>query len=503
MNNLGYQKIEYEQELDLKKLLWELISQWKAILIVAVAFSLLVAGVKFISDRNTYRENLAQKTETEDKNRNLTVEERISTILGSLPPEEVSEVTFVLNQEEMIEQQRDYLNNSIWINVDPTNQRTLIIGYLLKSDEGVDINTIAAGYTSIMREEDFAKRIRSVISSDVNLDYIYEIFDSFCEGNIDGNTESAIFNVKVVLPEDVDVNEIEKIVDAKIVDAEVLLNTNIGKNSIRKITSEDRHVYNLNAVDRRKKTLDIINDLNTKVKNTKAAFSEQQKTAYGAVKTINDTLNAVGTDEEKQLVKDAVNEFDEPEFSAKYTLVGFILGVLLYVFCFVLSLILKGCVNGASDIEGYTNARLLGDVYYCSAKKTLLSKLLSSRIVDSIRYRNLPDSEIQVNRIGQSVEAVCNHADAKDILLMRITDADNPEQKKDVLHSIYDAIGKNGISNKELDISGELEERDFLQTDKTILIIGNDTKVSKLSKIMNLCRDYDINVLGSIYISEM
>ena len=503
MNNSGYQMTEYEQELDLKKILWELVSQWKAILIVAVVFSLLVAGGKFLSERNTYRENLAQKTDTEDKMSGLTAEERISTIIDSLPPDEVSDVIFVLNQEEMIEQQRDYLNNSIWINVDPANQRTLSIRYLLKSDEGVDINTIATGFTSIMREEEFAKKIRSKISSDVNLDYIYELFDFLCEGNIDGNTESAIFNVRVVLPEDADANEIEKLIDAEVVDAEVLLNTNVGENSIRKITSVDKHVYNLNAVDRRKKTLDIINDLSIKIKNAKAAFSEQQTAVYETVKTINDTVNAAGVDEENQLVKDAVDESEEPGFSVKYALLGLILGVFLYVFCYVLSLILKGCVNGTSDIEGYTNARLLGDAYYSSAKKTFLSKLLSSGIVDSIRYRDLPDFEIQVDRIGKSVEAVCKHANIKDLLLMRITDADNPEQKKDVLHSIYNAIDENGISNRELDVSGNFEERDFLQTDKTILIIGNDTKVSKLAKVMNLCRDYDMNVLGSIYISEM
>ena len=503
MNNSGYQMLEYEQELNIKKIIWELISQWKAILITAVICSLLVAGAKYMSDRNTYRDGLSQKEEREKQMTDLTAEERISTVFDSLSPEEVSDVKFVLNQESMIEQQQDYLNNSIWVNVDPANQRTLSIRYLLKTDESVDIGTISSGYYSILMKEAFAKKLRDIIDSDTKLKYIQELITAKNDGNVDGNTESSIFIVNVVLPDDSDAKEVENLIDAEFVDAEKFLNSNVGENSIQKLNSVDTKVYNLNAVDRRKKALDIINDLKTKVKNTKTAFSEQQTVAYEAVKTINDTMKVAETDEYDQQKKDTVSESEEPKFRKKYALLGLMLGVFLYACCYVLLLILKGCVNGASDIEGYTNARLLGDVYYSSEKKTFLAKLLSSDIVDSIRYRNLPDAETQVNRIGQSVEAVCKHAEVKDLLLMRITDADNPERKKDVLHSIYNAIDENGISNRELDVSGDFEERDFLQTDKTILIIGNDTKVSKLAKVMNLCRDYDMNVLGSIYISEM
>ena len=42
---------------------------------------------------------------------------------------------------------------------------------------------------------------------------------------------------------------------------------------------------------------------------------------------------------------------------------------------------------------------------------------------------------------------------------------------------------------------------DFVEIKKSV--IGDDTKISHLGKVAALCRDYDINLLGSIYFSEM
>ena len=95
------------------------------------------------------------------------------------------------------------------------------------------------------------------------------------------------------------------------------------------------------------------------------------------------------------------------------------------------------------------------------------------------------------------------HAKAEDISLIKLTDTDSVKAVKDAILSLTDFVGDKGINSNVLDAVGEFGEDDLLDIRNAVMVIGDDTKISHLGKVAALCRDYDINLLGSIYFSEM
>ena len=120
MNNNSYQQPEIE--INLKEVIWDLLEQWKAIIIVAFLMALFLSGLKFQRDLNTY--NTAQQERKRIAQSGKTAEERIDDVISSLPEDEVATVEFMVNQNEWIETEKEYLNKSILMNTNPVNQRT-------------------------------------------------------------------------------------------------------------------------------------------------------------------------------------------------------------------------------------------------------------------------------------------------------------------------------------------------------------------------------------------
>lgn len=486
-------KYPIEVEIDVFDILWKLLMQWKAILIACIITALLASGAKYLKDSKAYKSALSEAEQTLLSKNSITTEERIADILDSLSPDQASPLLFILEQQEMIGIQQEYLNNSIWINIDPASQRTVKVRYLLKADSNVDLQVLVDAYTARLRRESFITELREVIDPDAKLEYIYELVSSWGGTIADSDVSSTMFTIQIVLPEDVDSKEPLRIVDLAIKATEKDLSEKIGSHSIRKSYTEDMHTYSQGAVDRRTSIMNTINNLRNNIKNASSSLDEEQNKVLEEIKAIKSAAYS-GTEEIN------VDSLKTPGFSKKYALIGFILGVILYAGIYSMLIIFKKNTLSASTVQSSTGVRMLGDIYMTDESSTL-RKLLTSKRIMKWRYGTKLNKDNQIDAISSKINSICSHQDIKSpvFLLCGVDERFN---------SIIDLLKnkcKSEDKSEAVDCfnADEMDENKLNTFKNAIYVVSNKTRTDNLHNLVSLCSDYDVNAIGSIYLEAV
>lgn len=481
---------------NIKEILWDLLEQWKAVLITALLMAILVTGAKYAKDMKDY--NSAQASKEAAKQSKAPVEERVADVLAALPESERSTVMTIISQNEWIADEKEYINNSILLNSNPTNQRTLVADYYIKSAEDTDSvrNSLIYGYTSSLKDAHAAEALRAVIAPDAEINYITELIDAENSKYDNGGAEScdAILTVKIVLPEGVDAQKVTETLTSMVREHTPELSSRICPHSTELISVNEAYLYNQPAVKARTDTLTSIYNLQNNVKNMQTSLTDGQKAAIDAITEIKaaDKKTAdVGKVESETTDTDA-----KPGLSKKYAMLGFVLGVLMYAFIYLMIVIRRGCLLCASDASLYTGTRLLGELYE-QTKATGIKKLFKSKVVQKYRYSSRLDTLKQTGKMSTSIEAVCRHEEIKELMIF---DLSGSEKMKT---AIIKEIGNLGIKVSEIATEGDVNENDLCDVADAIFLTGNTTKVSGLCGLSELLKDYGVRAHGSIYASEI
>lgn len=507
---------KYEQPemiINLKEVIWDLLEQWKAVLITALALMVLLAGAKYYKDTNAY-ENALKRSSKMEQTGNST-KERVEDVLKSLSDDEQATVEYIANQNKWLEEQKEYMNKSILMNTNPTNQRTLLVDYYISMEDASEskMTAILYGYAGYLSNDNLIKNVGKVIDPNADSKYIAELIsvngdkqgNSSSNGNgislvIDSDADGVVMETRVVLPDSADAAAVEKALTNTLEGYSSELRSKIGGHSIRLIKSTEAYVFNSAAVNNHNNIMNNIYNLYNASKNLQSSLSDEQKAALEAVTTINSETEAV-TNGEKAPNTSGVNKETKqtkPGISKKYAMLGFVLGAMAYAFVYLLLTVIRGRVNYASDASTYTQSRLLGEIYRTAEYKGL-SKLLHSSLVSKYRYGGKMDSEVQTEKTINSLLAACEHADSRSISVLNMTGSDD----SDILKSIQKKAKKEGLTLNETAVDSDVNERNLLAIDKALMILSNESKVSDAIKMTELCKDYDKDILGSIYIGEI
>lgn len=506
MNNQRYQK--QIVELDLKELLWDLLAQWKAILVVSLVVALIVCGCKYAKDKSAYSVEVNAQKEAEEQ-KSISKDERIAIAISALPEKERDAVKLAVEQSVWINNQKEYLQKSILLNENPANQRVLDLRYYVETGSDASATPLIYGYSGHLTDQKTVDALRNVLGEDLEDRYIKELINctKISDSGISEDDEKGVFGVSIVLPADADAVAVETVITNSLQEYKATLSDRIIAHNLSIISSSEGSFFDDGTAARKNNLLNNIYAMQNVLKNNENSFSAEQKAAFESITLI---LNEIDEESVLDSIDSAKGEAkvqsdDElvaPGISAKYAILGFIFGMFLYAFCYVLYIISKGCVSSAFGIESYTGARLIGNVYYKREHKGL-EKILHSNFVNRLRYKNLPGLDVQLAKIEKSIEAVCAHVNARSLTIIGMTDLNAKNSVGNAFTTISSALDEKGIESSILNTTSELEEKDLLNVGKAILLVGDDTKISHIRKVAALCHDYDINLLGSIYFGEM
>ena len=484
-------------EIDLKDLIWKLLMQWKAILLVCIFMALLIPGIKYVKDSNAYKTALAEKKKAEEE-ASKPVEERIDAALKLLPAGQRDDVLFVVQQQDMVNVQKDYLNNSILLNTDPASQRQLSLKFVLKSETGTDMRTLADAYSTCIRRTSSLESLREIISPDTSLEYIDELINTENKDILAGDAESAVYTVTITLPDDADADRINSFIDSEVSDFHDEISSSIGDHSILKVNVEDHSVFNKDIIDRRTDLTNSVNNLNNSIDAAKGKLSAEQQAAYESIVAIRQSSDTVQKAASEG--NDSSTDLQKPGFSKKYAVLGFLLGAFLYAGIYVVMLILKKVVASASTAQSYTGTRLLGEIYKKADRKGL-QWLLTSDIVARWRYKDKLDADKQISALAATVDAVCAHHDT-DKLTMILSGVE--DGFGDLVDRIVKACGSedNKISF-DLINADKMDEKTLGSVKNAAYVLCSKSKADNLGSLMSLVRDYDVTLLGTVYLEEL
>ena len=496
MNNQIYQ--QPEMEIDLKYIIWKLLSQWKAVLLVALLAAALLCGLKHSKDVKAYNEKMAAQNENAKK-AEMSLEDRIAEVMDVLPAEDRGSVTYMIEQKEMANDYKEYMGESILFNTNPASQRTLMVTCDINAENPGDLPAVLYSCQSYIRGDSFAEAIKAAIDPDKENCYISELVqqESMEQPALNNETGRGAFKFKIVLPEDIDA---EPVITAATESLKAFHASVQAKypGSIAVAEAQEAHIFDGTNADRKQNTLYVVNNLNNNIKTADTTLSAEQRAAVEAIMAIKsenaaEKMAAGGTENEPS----NENAAAAPGWSKKYAVLGFLIGVIIYAFAYLFLLIVKGRAGSASSVENYTGARLLGEVYYERKKSGLLSMISHSKFVDKFHFRGKTDAVKQIDRMASSIEAVCAHADSDSLTILNLINDDVLSDS--LMNSLKDAISNKGLSLNIVDIKEEVDEKGISQAGDSVIAVDDSTKINTISKVNNLCRDYGISKKGTIY----
>lgn len=510
----GYQ--EPETEISLTNVLWDLLSQWKAILIVAIVFAVAIPGFKLWRDNQAYQAALSTAQERQMQS-DLSPGEVIENALKPLSAEDRPAVEFLVQQQQHVNAEADYLDKSILINQDPTHLRTLVLTYLISSTEPIDYSALAAVYNAEFQKEEFVRQLGKLIDSQAELSYISELvmpeYGSAqngtaitvqpVEGAVNSNDDHLMSLVlRVILPKEVDVAAIGDYVESYVPIANHEAESKIGPHSIQSSSRIEQYVYN-DYIRTRKATLvgDINSNLNA-MKTSLSALSAEQKNAYTQIiNTLKSRENeGVANRDDTDSVGEATSSTapNPPSFNKKFALVGFALGILVYSIVYLIAVALRGRLDSEDGLANCTGSRTLGGIYYPQRHKGI-SILLHSKLISKLRFASKGDVVAQLDKVATTTDSVCKHAKVGDIHVLRMGNMQTKDSSN-IATDLVTQLESHGIKAHLIDVTENSSEKELLQVQNAIYLASNEVKSSDVWGVAALCREYDIASLGCVFV---
>ena len=100
---------------------------------------------------------------------------------------------------------------------------------------------------------------------------------------------------------------------------------------------------------------------------------------------------------------------------------------------------------------------------------------------------------MQKEKAVETIESVCQRESVETLTIFGLT-----EQVSDII----EVIENKGIAVDGNTVTDSTNEKELLNVKNALLAVGTDTKLSFLNKAISVCKDYGINILGCVFITE-
>lgn len=486
------EKIKATPQTDIRDIIFKLIIQWKAVLLVCVIFAFIMTGMKYYKDITSYRAALL--LEQEQQAMSLSeIDSKTNDILEGLGKDRAA-VELILKQESWIEQERQYLNDSIYMQCEPGRVKSVKIVAFFTAQEG-SYNYIFQQYKGFFMSDDFISGIKEIWGNDIGDSYIRELIKVRAS---EDESEQGIptFILRVIIPDDVDAEQALEYVSGKMHECNAIVGA---KNEHKmQIASADITVeVDEEMDDRKSKAITNFNNVQSALRTNRTSLSASQNAAYESIKKIQKSIKDNNSEEANRNISSADNK---PRISKKYAIMGFVMGLITYALVLLLIMLYRNKIWSSKDAEYYTRTRLLGLIVYMEEHKGL-QKLLHSRKLEMLIY-NIDDTKIQNNKTIRTVQAVCSNNNVNKVTLFDFSETDSVSH--DYISNIGENLEEKGIETNVVRGSDDIDEMIIANSNNSLLVLEfNRTNVRDLVYVMNLLSNYNNNCLGTICLHQL
>ena len=516
MENGAYTGIEDEVEIDLLDLFWELLMQWKPILVCMVLCGCLLMPAMYLKDMRRYRASVAASEELIKKVSGETDEESAEEMSSALEETEQKAVdNAVLSYRQLLDLQYVY-DTTVRYHLDPKSLQALTLSYRLHADDAGQLSVLRDAYASCLGKMDAKKQIADAygIASLDEAEQMVSVSGGDAASTIAGSTDITL-KVVAYLVDDTDADAVSECIQSIIKSYKAEAGNMIGGHSVTLLSEEEEALRDTAIFSERADIESRIVGLESTINTTTAAFSDEQKQVYDYLTAKLDEEygieDADGEDkDEKAAVKDTAEQPDEasadeaadidkPSMNPKYFLLGMLLGAFLYAGIYVVWWIISPRVRQSDEMAGWLGIRPLGEIRSYPAKSAA-EKFFKDKWIYGIRYKNRLDTEGALATIRERIQLMPENANG----LLFIQPTEMTDRQKEFVDRIVREAGRDiTVVLPEEAASVAIEERLAEHPQVVLVSSAGKTPYKAVRRLYAGCRNYGADFYGHILIEAM
>lgn len=453
----------YEQEIDLKDLVFSVLRRWRPIILVAIIFGVLLGGYKVAGSISQQRDEKYVK-ETQEKYTQSVEEYERSKV--NLEKE-------IENIERDVEMQTEYVKDSILMNISPYDKYSASADIFLKSEETAQIfdmkflrsdyaYSIVKAYTSyINKGMDWAKLAKKMGTKE---EYLKELV------SVSPDYDSYIISLTVCYKDEAGANRILEAILDNVEQEKDDLNNQMGVHELYVMNQTSGVSTDTGLADKQKATSDNITVLQDTLKDKKKTLDDMKEPEVPAVLSMSTVVKS----------------------SIKYTILGGVLGGFLAVFFACVAFLMSDKMVSEKELRKRYRIKVLA-VLPVIKKKRILSGI--DRWID--RLDGKADSISEEAGYELVAANLCNYAgDSKKIMVTGTVSLDK-------LKEIAEKIGKL-CSDMTLMVGADLnEEADTVsrlpECDAVILVEQcGISRYSQIEKEIETVQNVKKEIVGAV-----
>ncbi len=325
----------YEQEIDLKDLMFAVLYKWRPIILAAVVLAVILGGYRAVS---AYRsQNDTQTVEKAQKDYEAAVE--------LYEKNRANCEREIENLKKSIEDQQEYLEKSELMNMSPYDVWVAQTVLFVKTDYQImpdmvyqNLNftdTILTTYQTSLTNLEFLETVADEIGMDER--YLEELVSVTISGNlltivVKGDTEAHAKEIMDAMLEGVD-------------DAKRQIRTSIGNHTVSEVSSSVGSLVDLNLQDTQKQQSDRLTSLNDSLESKQDELDAMTEPAKPSTSTM-------------AAIKGGI----------KYAVLGGVLGAFMVVFFVCVVFLMSDKLYSAKELKNRYRVKILGTLPASSKK---------------------------------------------------------------------------------------------------------------------------------------
>lgn len=325
------QNNNYEQEIDLKDLMFAVLRKWRLILAAAILFAVLLGGFKVVKGFGQMRD---EAYVAENQKAYAESMEQYEMTKGRLEKE-------IENIETNIQDQQNYRENSILMNINPYDVYVETVSYYVGTDyvilpgmsyQNPDTSaSILKGYMNIAQNGEMYNYVLGKMKDSMNLRYLKELV------TIEVDYDNCMLDIRVIGDTKERVSEVMSYIRESIENSGEKMTEAIGMHSIN-VVDESSFVSVDLELDKKQKEFSVTMD------QLDTSLTEKTEELKGLEEPANTLMNSAS------VMKSGV----------KYAILGGVLGAFLVVFFVCVAFLMSDRLVSARELKRRYGVPVLG-----------------------------------------------------------------------------------------------------------------------------------------------
>ncbi|SFT32910.1 hypothetical protein SAMN02910301_0346 [Lachnospiraceae bacterium XBD2001] len=485
MTKKKYASISDNVTIDLFDYIWNVVSQWKAILIFALIVSVMAMFLQYHSDMKVYN-NSEKQTMTVD------------SLREELNSEQLIGVEFAVRQQLLLEKYQNYMDQSPLLSIDPSQEHVLKTTYVISGCDATTTASLVDAYNALFLSSSFVDGVGELMPESENKDYASALI---VPGAIavtptdekETTQGSGVIGVSIILLDQMSAEEVQNFVDKSVTDYTAKLTNSIGVHQLSLVSSDETTLVNIELAGNQQDIINYSYIIRNSVQQLTQNFTEQQKNLYDLM------LKEAHQSDDAEEASITITP-EHPRLSKRSLVLGFIVGVLLYAFAYLVLVLFQKTIKTAKECEDTMSIRTLGELHEFHGRGW--KKLFNSKLFYGLKYRKYRDINLQTNKIVDSMVAYAKKHPGCKIQFVSVAPVTEQEEKY-LREMIHDAKNQ-GVEVSLLvgDVNRDTTfHQNLAQADQMILVLcSGRSRYEDIDLCMNLATESDLDTIGTVFV---